>query len=305
MNPYPLDEELLHTRLVESGQVPRLVRVESTGSTNADLVDAADSAEFGQQWPHLSVLTAEEQKGGRGRQVRAWSSPRGASLSTSVVLRPALPLEQRHWLTLATGLALIEALGKRGLPAALKWPNDVHVNGRKIAGILAVVPPGSPESLIIGCGINALLTQEQLPTPTATSVLLELERAGLEAPSPDSPEAAVLRTELLADWLAGLVRIVQRIQDHGDIEPVRADTVAAISTVGEEVRVELPDGTGARGTAVGIEYQGALIVEVTSRRRTVLDPEAGGGEEYLWQALPQPVCESFTAGDVVHLRPLP
>ncbi|GFZ77322.1 biotin--[acetyl-CoA-carboxylase] ligase [Nesterenkonia alkaliphila] len=275
---HPLDTELLHRRLVQPGLYARLHRVESTGSTNADLLAASAQPGFSEQWPHLSVLTAEEQTGGRGRLARAWSSPGGGSLSSSIVLRPSLPPEQRHWLSLAAGLALVGVLRSRGLPAAMKWPNDVHVEDRKISGILAAVPPQSPETVILGCGINVLLSADQLPIPTATSLLLELQRAGLPAPAPDSPQAARLRTELLADWLESLAGLLQRIQGAGDIEPIRQEIIAVISTVGRQVRVELPDGSTAHGTATGVEPEGALAVEVDGRRR------------------------SFSVGDVYHLR---
>lgn len=297
-----LDQELLQRRLVETGPYARMSRVESTGSTNADLLAAAAEPKFDRSWPHLSVLTAEEQTGGRGRLTRHWTSPKGASLSTSVVLRPSLPVDQWHWLSLTAGLALVTVLRERGLPAGIKWPNDVHVTGRKIAGILAAVPPQSPEVVIVGCGINVLLTAEELPTPGSTSLLLELERADRTPPPADSAQATQLRTELLSDWLEQFARLESQIQSRGDIGPITAEITSTISTVGQHVRVELPDGTAVRGTALDVENSGALAVEVTGRRGTQLDPEAGGGEERLWAAVPHPVRETFTAGDVIHLR---
>lgn len=302
--PTGLDEQLLRQRLVGTGLYTRFSRVEATGSTNADLLDAAREQDFDEQWPHLSVLTAEEQTGGRGRLARSWSSPKGASLSTSVVLRPAVPLNQWHWLSLTAGFALVSALRGRDLPAAVKWPNDVQVAGRKIAGILAAAPPQSPGSVIIGCGINVLLTADQLPTEGSTSLLLELAGGTAEAPAAGTAVGARLRTELLADWLTHFAQLVNRLQAAGDIGSVREDIISTISTVGQPVRVELPDGTAVRGTAVGVENSGALTVEVTGRRRTRLDPEAGGGAEHLWTPAADPVRESFTAGDVVHLRPV-
>lgn len=297
-----LDEALLHQHLVETGRYARLSRVQSTGSTNADLLEAAQSPDFDESWPHLSVLTAEEQTGGRGRLARSWSSPKSTSLSTSVVLRPTLPAEQRHWLSLAAGCALVQTLRARGLPAGIKWPNDVQIAGRKVAGILAAVPAESPQAVIVGCGINVLLTAEQLPTATSTSVLLELESLH-EGPLDLRPEAgADLRTELLRQWLETFAALVDQVQQAGDIGPVLDVIIAAISTVGEKVRMELPDGTAVRGSAVAVQADGALVVEVTGRRRTQLDPEAGGGGEHLWSPTERPVRESFHAGDVVHLR---
>lgn len=297
-----LDEQLLQRRLVGSGLYAGMARVQSTGSTNAELVAAAQSPEFSARWPHMSVLTAEEQTGGRGRLGRTWSSPRGAALSTSILLRPAIPRQQWHWLSLAAGLALVRALDAHGVPAALKWPNDVQIQGRKIAGLLAEVPPDDPDSVIIGCGINVLLDQEQLPTDSATSLLLELDRLGHDAPQPQSHAAAQLRTRLLADWLEHFAALMNRAQHDGDISGLYRSIIAAISTTGQHVRVELPNGTAVRGRALGVNAHGALEVEVTARRRTVVDAEADGGPEDLWQQI-APVAESYTAGDVVHLRP--
>ncbi len=273
-----MDEELLHRRLVVPGHCAKLVLVESTGSTNTDLLAAAAEPDFAQVWSHTSVLTAEEQTGGRGRLARSWSSPKGASLSTSVVLRPSLPAQQRHWLSLAAGLALVTVLRRVSIPAAMKWPNDVHVHGRKISGILAAVPPQAPDTVVLGCGINVLLRRDQLPTPRSTSVLLELERAETGVPDSDSQQIGQLRTSLLADWLEEFTGLVRRMEPQGDIAPVREEIISVISTVGEQVRVELPDGTSVHGRAVGVQTDGALMVEEGGRRR------------------------SFTVGDVFHLR---
>lgn len=296
-----LDDALIQRRLVDSGLFARVLRVDSTGSTNDDLLDAVSETGAEQHWPHLSVITAEQQTGARGRQARPWSSPKGSSLSTSVLLRPHLPPQQRHWLTLCLGTALVRALRAQQIPAALKWPNDVHVQGRKIAGILAVVHPRDPDALVVGCGINVLLNAQQLPTPTATSVLLELARSQQPPRDLTATAAAELRSTLLCDWLEEAAHLLQQIHHHG-VDSVRTEIVSTISTVGQDVRVELPDRTAVRGEAVGVENDGALTVEVTSRRRTALDPEAGGGAEDLWAPEASPRREIFHAGDVVHLR---
>ena len=266
----PLDEDLLRRRLLmdvpvtsgldgdgdsgsRSGAYARIERVESVGSTNQYLLDAlaaeaqsrmaysADSApafdsdsgsETGvsSQWPHLSVLTAEEQTGGRGRLGRSWASPKSTSLSTSMVLRPRLDPAHWGWLSMLAGRSLVDTLRQDyGLDtesqrAVLKWPNDVQVTQasgaeKKISGILAAAVPGTrsarprlpgaasadaqtgPGAVVLGVGINVLLSAHQLPTDAATSVLIELRRAraetgvepaghGLESPE----DLALLRT---------------------------------------------------------------------------------------------------------------
>ena len=110
--------------------------VPSTGSTNADLLARA-AADPGS--PEGLVLVAEEQTAGRGRLGRSWSSVTGASLTFSVLLRPAaVPPARRGWLTLLAGVAVASAVRSVGcVDAVLKWPNDVLAGDRKLAGILA------------------------------------------------------------------------------------------------------------------------------------------------------------------------
>lgn len=271
----PLDEPRLQAELVEAGVCSRLVRTESTTSTTADLVRAAHGADFAELWPDFAALTAEEQTAGTGRTGRSWSSPRGTSLSTSLVLRPTLPPEQRHWLSLVSGLALVQALREdHGVDASLKWPNDVLIGvgegspGRKIAGSAAVIPPGDPAAVILGCGINVLLAEEDLPTPTSTSLLLETKGDLGEDP----------RTDLLISWLSRFRALYLMAQGEGDIAPVRPLVVEQVSTIGQQVRVHLPGDDQVTGTAAGVEEDGALLVDTPQGRR------------------------AFHAGDVVHLR---
>ncbi|GAA1809791.1 biotin--[acetyl-CoA-carboxylase] ligase [Nesterenkonia flava] len=314
----PLDDLTLQQRLVDEGPVSRLVRVESIGSTTAELLAAAEGCiseeAFASAWPHFSVLTAEEQTGGRGRLGRAWSSPKGASLSTSIVLRPHLPRADWSWLTMAAACALVEELQQAyGVQAGLKWPNDVHIEGAKIAGLLAVMTPRA-DAVILGCGINVLLEREELPTTTSTSLLLALRE--VEAPvSQDGPwedetgvssaergsEWSDLRTELLSGWLLRFHKLLAQSESAGGAGVIRDRVAGVLTTLGQYVRVELPDRTAVRGTAVALEESGALTVKIIERRSAALDPEAGGGEELLWRPVAASY-ESFSAGDVVHLR---
>src|ERR1700733_8786465 len=142
--------------------------VASTGSTNVDLLArAADSA-----LPEGQVLVAEEQTAGRGRLGRTWTSVPGASLTFSVLLRPAtVPAARRGLLALLTGGAGASAVRSvtdrggsgggsgRGVDAVLKWPNDVLVGDRKLAGILAEQSPDG-SAVVIGTGINVATTAE-------------------------------------------------------------------------------------------------------------------------------------------------
>ncbi|MBO0594117.1 biotin--[acetyl-CoA-carboxylase] ligase [Nesterenkonia sp. E16_7] len=343
----PLDDALLARRLLSEagGAYARIQRVESVGSTNEWLTRALAAETQAQPgshsdtpprrqvptaWPHLSVLTAEEQTGGRGRLGRAWSSPKGASLSTSIVLRPQLAAEHLGWLSMLAGRALVDTLRQDfGLDAAdqravLKWPNDVQVTQtegpeKKISGILASAVPGrpaAPGTVVLGVGINVLLTPEQLPIEGSTSVLIELRRRaaqldprlaesaqgpegqGSAAQGPESQEPGALRTELLCCFLERFADLLGPVEAAARRAPETVSEVLVtmvsqvLSTLGQQVRVELPDGSAERGVAQRLTSQGALQVEVTARRATT---------EQGWQScMPEP--KAFSAGDVVHLR---
>ncbi|MGI5950381.1 MAG: biotin--[acetyl-CoA-carboxylase] ligase [Brooklawnia sp.] len=237
--------------------------LQATGSTNADLVGLARDGE-----PAGLVLVAEHQHAGRGRFDRAWQSPPGSSVSVSALLRPRRPLRDWGWLSLLVGLAVadgIRSLGG-GDRVSLKWPNDVLVDGRKICGILSErVPTSAGDAAVCGWGINVSMSQDELPVPHATSLLL----AGLPTDK-DELLAAVLRRlgELAGRWDAG--------------EDLSSEYAAGCATVGRQVRVHLdeqsPDGPSVTGQAVGVGSNGEILVATGGRVR------------------------EFAAGDVVHLR---
>jgi BirA family transcriptional regulator, biotin operon repressor / biotin---[acetyl-CoA-carboxylase] ligase len=161
-----LDAARLNGALASRPGLWREIRVvEETGSTNADLLAKARSgADEG------LVLVAEEQTSGRGRMGRRWISPPRRALTFSVLLRPAVPAGLLGWVPLLAGVAVASALQRTaGMEARLKWPNDVLVDGAKIAGILA---ERWGNAVVIGTGINVLQQRGELPVPTATSLLV-------------------------------------------------------------------------------------------------------------------------------------
>jgi BirA family biotin operon repressor/biotin-[acetyl-CoA-carboxylase] ligase len=125
------------------------------------------------------VVFAESQTKGRGRLGRTWVSPRGKGLWFSVLLRPRFPLPR---VTVAASVAVASVVRKIGLDARIKWPNDVTVNGRKLAGILTEASDGAA---ILGVGVNVNCQAEEIPSPIATSLLMETgqhhDRAALAA----------------------------------------------------------------------------------------------------------------------------
>ncbi|HEY8702355.1 MAG TPA: biotin--[acetyl-CoA-carboxylase] ligase [Arthrobacter sp.] len=263
--------------------ISRLVVVDSTGSTNADLLRAV--AVEPALWPDLSVLTAEYQTAARGRLDRRWESPPLSSVSVSVVLRPAnaegrpLPTQSYSWLSLLAALALRETLLETaGIPAELKWPNDVLVRGRKIAGILAQLGPmgdGPAPSVILGTGLNVTLNSDELPVPTATSVALE-------------KPLTVDRTLLLKSYLSHFA-VLYRSFCNADGDPtaglaggpsLHKRVEAVMVTLGMPVRAQLPGDHEIIGHASRLDDYGSLLVVDSDAREHVV-----------------------TAGDVVHLRP--
>src|SRR5947199_1889138 len=136
----PLDRAALRRAAVRPGGLWRDVEVvESTGSTNADLLARALRGE-----PEGTVLVTEHQQAGRGRMGRTWTTPPRAALTFSLLVRPAqVPPARRGWLPLLTGVAVVEAItGVTGVQTRLKWPNDVLAStsdgsSGKLAGILA------------------------------------------------------------------------------------------------------------------------------------------------------------------------
>jgi BirA family biotin operon repressor/biotin-[acetyl-CoA-carboxylase] ligase len=242
--------------LVSRAGLWREIRVAGeTGSTNADLLaEARSGAGEG------LVLVAEAQTAGRGRMGRRWVSPPRTALTFSVLLRPArVPAGLLGWLPLLAGVAVASALVKTAaVDARLKWPNDVLADGAKLAGILA---ERSGEAIVVGMGINVFQRRDELPVPTATSLLL----AAPEAVAATAGDGADVRERLLAAVLDDLARWYRAWVDQprpGDADGcgLRAEYLRRSETVGAEVTVLLPGGQNLTGTAAGVDPAGRLEV---------------------------------------------
>jgi BirA family biotin operon repressor/biotin-[acetyl-CoA-carboxylase] ligase len=246
--------------------VPRLEWRDRAASTNSELVGLATADPHA--WPAWSVLLTDTQTAGRGRLGRAWTAPPGTSLAISVLLRPRIPAERYGWLSLIAGTAMARSLRAVGVEAAVKWPNDVLIGGRKVCGLLAEVLPGGTGA-VLGAGLNHRLAADELPVPTATSLAIE--------GGPIDPDA------LVAGWIGELRPLVAALEEAGG-DPVasglRDAVVAACETIGRRVRVTLPDGSVRTGTATGIDEDGRIEVAEDRIRRTT----------------------AIATGDVEHLR---
>jgi BirA family transcriptional regulator, biotin operon repressor / biotin---[acetyl-CoA-carboxylase] ligase len=235
------------------------------GSTNQVVAERSRAGE-----PEGVVVVAEHQTAGRGRLLRRWVAPPRSSLLLSVLLRPdSVSAGRWPWLPLLAGVAVHDSVADvAGVDARLKWPNDVLVGGRKVAGVLVErVDADAGPAAVIGIGLNVSLGPSELPTESSTSLAI----AGAA-----TTDRATILVELLR-------RLESRYRDWtgagGDPDTgLRADYIAACDTVGRDVRVELPDGSALVGRALGVDAQGRLEVDADGERRAV------------------------GAGDVVHLR---
>jgi BirA family transcriptional regulator, biotin operon repressor / biotin---[acetyl-CoA-carboxylase] ligase len=135
--------------------------LDATPSTNAVAVERAQAGA-----PEGLVVVADHQTAGRGRLDRVWETPAGTAVTFSLLLRPTAPTRSWPWLPLLTGYAVDKALKARGLDAGVKWPNDVLIGGRKVAGILVerIETPDGPAA-VVGVGINVAMTDTELPVP--------------------------------------------------------------------------------------------------------------------------------------------
>lgn len=267
----PLDGQGLRRSLTDVADAPwsGLEVVEETGSTNADLLERIRTSARPDSLDR-TVLLAEQQLKGRGRHLRTFECAPQSQVLVSVVLRlPGIPPNLLGWLPLLTGVSVADALREIAeVDAVLKWPNDVMIGERKVAGILAEVAggPGAP-MVVVGVGLNVTQSAAELPVPTATSLLAE-------------GAACTDRNTLVRAILRGLATRVHRWQGmRGRSPELAADYRQRCGTVGREVRALLPGGSEHRGTATGVDEEGRLLIDV------------GTG------------VVPIAAGDIVHLRP--
>jgi BirA family transcriptional regulator, biotin operon repressor / biotin---[acetyl-CoA-carboxylase] ligase len=214
----------------------------STTSTNDEAKRAAkDGAPSGSTW------VTEQQTAGRGRQGRTWVSPRGENLLFSVLVRVACPPSRLPPIALAAGLAVRDAAATAAPEASprIKWPNDVLVDGKKLAGVLveAVTSGSRVQALVIGVGINVhTRTFPQGLSAHATSI------ACLSREPPD-------RAVLLADVLARFDRDLHVVAARG-LGLLRVRLEAADALRGRRVRSD----SGDEGVASGVDDDGRLLV---------------------------------------------
>ncbi len=225
---------------------PRILRFESLPSTNTELArQASEGAGEG-----LSIV-ADEQTAGRGRLLRAWSSPRGAGLYFSILLQPAIAANQWPLVTFMAALAVADALHEAcGVETDIKWPNDLLSGERKICGILAeAVETPTGRAVVVGIGIN--LTTGAYPAEIA-GVATSVAEASGRSPERERLLAALLRA--LSRWYTLLHEV------DGPERIVAAWTSRSSYASGKAVQVANGDEVW-QGITRGVESDGALRLE--------------------------------------------
>jgi BirA family biotin operon repressor/biotin-[acetyl-CoA-carboxylase] ligase len=245
----------------------RIERFTSIESTNSYLLKRAREGE-----PAGLVAVADHQTAGRGRLDRSWEAPAGSALLASVLLREALGPDEVHLLTAAVALAAAAGVERlANLRPQLKWPNDLIVEGAKLAGILAEADAGAPggapgtTAVVVGLGLNL-----SWPGPEGAGGTSLAEAAG----------AAVDRDALLDALLAELEERIALLRTPRGRSALRAELEVSLATLGQQVVVSTPAGT-VEGLATGLSAEGHLLVET-----------AAGPVEVI-------------TGDVLRLRPSP
>ena len=207
---------------------PKVRYVETTGSTNADMVKDGEAG---------MVLIADEQTASKGRLNRTWVTPKGAQLAMSMVIDAGTDPNHFGLLSIAPGVAVTDVIPQ----AALKWPNDVQIGGKKIAGILSNL---ALPNVVVGIGINVNFREEQLPVDTATALNLE----GIDVD--------------FDDFTIEILRAMgHRLGQWQDRDPqLLADYRKVCSTIGQTVRMELHD-RDVHGVVDGINDNGEVIID--------------------------------------------
>lgn len=232
----------------------------STPSTNDEAMTWASE---GNPAPEGACVVADEQLAGRGRWGRAWESSPGKALMFSLILRPTeLPPERLGLLTSALGIACAEGIADvTSLAPSLKWPNDVDIRGRKVAGVLfeSRLTGHQVDVVVAGVGVNTHWALAEIPEAIrdrATSLAVELD---------DPP----MRGELMAAILERFEPLYAGVRDGSAIEPLMARFDGLSDVRGEAVEVTWPDGRSARAVAGGLSSAGGLNVVIDGRSEVV------------------------------------
>ncbi len=202
--------------------------------------------------PHGTVIISDEQTAGKGRRGRSWSSPHGTITAMSYLLRPGIPVDRISMLTLVMALACLRAVETvAGVPAMIKWPNDIVIKGRKVSGILTeMVPEGEQvRYVVIGTGIN--VNQKEFPeeiAEKATSLFLETGQQ-------------ISRSLITAECARQFEDCYGIFERDRDLKNLKDEYNSRCANNGNRVKVLDPKGEYL-GVSEGITDSGRLIVRL-------------------------------------------
>jgi BirA family biotin operon repressor/biotin-[acetyl-CoA-carboxylase] ligase len=240
---------------------PSVLVFKETDSTNLQAKILAS-----QGAPEGTVVTAETQTQGRGRRGRSWFSPVGQSIYASIILRPPMAPAQAPQITLMTAVAVVRALRGAGMDARIKWPNDVLIEGKKIAGILTEISTEMDlvDWVVVGLGLNVNTPADQMPPeiqPIATSV--QIQKGG-----PFS------RIELLCALLKNFEDCYELLKTDG-FGPIMQQWRQMTDIIGQRVHVDVME-TRHFGTVAAVDDDGVLILkDDQGRTRRIFSGDVG------------------------------
>jgi BirA family biotin operon repressor/biotin-[acetyl-CoA-carboxylase] ligase len=227
-----------------------IISYAQTSSTNDIAMElAADGMQEG------TLVVAEGQTSGKGRRERRWISPVGTSILASLILRPPIATHEAHIVTLISAAAVAQAIRSvTQLPALIKWPNDVIVNGRKVSGVLTEMrtDAGQISFIVVGIGVTVNIPRDRFPTEimeVATSLSAELG-------------SHVSRIALLQEILRQLEHRYVKLKAREN-DTLVAEWKNLSATIGRQVSISLPRRI-ARGHALDMDETGALLIRVNT-----------------------------------------
>lgn len=274
-NPLLVDADSVLRAAADRGlSLPGLIWDDTCSSTNDELARLVRDGGAGAEQPaEFTIRGTDFQNSGHGRLGRTWTVPARRSLTWSILLTPPAGFSQWGWIPLIAGEAARAAVAEAGVPAVIKWPNDVLTeDGKKLCGILARIESGAGGvRVVLGMGLNTRLEPADLPRADASSLAIE---TGLDGSEID-------HEALLVSILSTLIPCYRELTDYGDEDFRDSPTAQRVRehmvTLGTKVRVVRPDGSELIGIATGLDHGADLIIDDRV---------------------------SVSAGDVHHLRPV-
>lgn len=208
-----------------------------------------------------TMVIAESQTEGRGRMGRQWYSPRGLNLYFSIILRPSCEIRTVSWLGMAAAVAVARSIENHtGLTAQVKWPNDIQVNQKKIAGLLIeqAIRGRELEFIVLGLGINLNMTQGDFPPE------LKDKASSLRVEGGGNVNRRVFLKELLSNLEACYRQLLQSF-----LKDIREEYLGRFELLGQAIHINTEKGK-VFGTATGLTEDGALLLKQPGGQELVI-----------------------------------